>query len=232
MKGNSLAHDIEALRRFWSCPDAIRGARSSRKSEPRAAMTQIPGDNQDVDPTIKERFAANYLYAKKALGLSDEAALKFARTEAMRDRFFWEAYRLPHNRSLRLLYGVPPTIVVALLLLGFVVETRWYFYAPALIATALWANARKWSSFWVPLLWWFRPLIPRTEGTPGDLDPTDWRTYFFLPPGHGRANLPMMVMACHEDVRCFGFRYLATATLSIHVLYLGLFGGLAYFAWR
>jgi len=191
-------------------------------------MTNQP----EQDPSAKQAFAASFLYATEKLHLSEEEAVNFARTEAMRNRFFFEAFRLPHNLSLKLLYLVPKLVFAIFVLMGFLSRTNWWFYAPALVALALWVNSRKWSSFWLPILYWIKPHIKTPVVAENDIDPTDWRSYFFLPHPHGRANIAQMVNACYEEITLFGSRLLVRSILSVHILYLGTFSVLAYFAWR
>lgn len=187
---------------------------------------------QEQDPSAKQRFAAIYLYAKEKLSLPEEEAVKFARTEAMRDRFFFEAFRLQHNLSLKLLYLLPKLLFVIILVIGVLSKTNWWFFAPALVSLSFWVNARKWSSFWTPILYWFKRYITKPVVAENDLDPTDWRSYLFLPYPHGRANISQMINACYEEVRHFGFRLMIRSVLGVHVLYLGAFTILAYFAWK
>jgi len=187
---------------------------------------------QETDPTVQQRFATSYLYAKEKLLLSKEEAENFARTEMLRDRFFWEAFRLPHNVSLRLLYFIPALVLLFLAVVGLMLKTNWWFYAPALVLLALWANSRKWSSFWIPILYCFKPFVKEIKVAENDLNPSDWKSYFFLPHPHGRANVKMMTNACYDEVCHFGPRVLIRSLLGTHGLFLGVFAILAYLSWR
>ncbi|MEW6456934.1 MAG: hypothetical protein AB1410_09525 [Acidobacteriota bacterium] len=185
----------------------------------------------DQDPTVKWRLAAAYLYAKEKLKLSEEEARNFARTSALRDRFFFEAFRLRHNVGIELIYYVPVLILLIFLGLGFIIKTNWWLYSIGLLFLALWVNARKWSSFWTPFLYWFKPFVVRPVIAEGDLDPTDWRSYYFLPYPHGRANLKQLINACYEEVQESGIGFLARSILYPHAILLGAFLIISYYAW-
>lgn len=189
-------------------------------------------NQQEQDPSAKEAFAASYLYAKEKLSLPEDEAVLFARTEAMRNRFFLEATQLRHNVSVRLLYFIPILLFLVFLIIGLASKTNWWFYIPALMTLAIWANTRKWVSFWIPLLYWIKPFVKKPIVAQNDIDPTDWRSYFSLPYPHGRANISQMINACVEEVHFFGTRLIIRSVVSTHIFYLGAFTVLAYFAWR
>ncbi len=190
------------------------------------------GTQYEQDPTVNHRFVATYLYAKDKLGLPEEEAVNLARTEIKRDRFFFEAFRLRHNLPLRLVYFLPQLIFIIFLLTGFLFKTHWWFYGPALLLLLIWMNSRKWSSFWTPILYWLKPYIKKPVVAKNGLDPTDWRSYFFIPYPQGEANISQMVNACYEEVSLFGNRVLFRSVVVPHLLYLGGFFMLAYFAWK
>jgi hypothetical protein len=187
---------------------------------------------QETDPTEQQRFATSYVYATKKLHLSKQEAENFARTEMLRDRFFGEAFRLPHNLSLRLLYFIPTLLLLFLVIVGLMLKTNWWFYGPALVPLALWRNSRKWSSFWIPILYWFKPFVKEIKVAENDLNPGDWKSYYFLPHPHGRANVKMMINASYEEVCHFGPGVLVRSLFGTHGLFLSVFAILAYFAWR
>lgn len=186
----------------------------------------------EQDPTRAIAIAAAYLYAKEKLCLSEEQAKNFARTDLLRNKFFFEAFRLSHNYSVKFLYLVPILLFILFLILGFMLRTNWWFYAPALLFLSFWVNGRKWSNFWTPILYWFKPYLDKSQVAENDIDPTDWKSYFFLPYPHGRANIKQMVNACFEEVQIFGHRYILRSLFGSHIIKVGAFAILAYIAWK
>lgn len=172
------------------------------------------------------------MYARDKLLLPEEEARNFARTHLIRNRFFFEAFRLRHNLSLKALYLLPKLLFLTVLVIGLAVKTNWWFFAPALLVLALWVNCRKWSPFWIPFLYWFKPYLKNSVVAQDDIDPSDWRSYFFFPYPHGRANISQMINACDEEVRIFGFPIIIRSILYSHVIYLSGFSILVYFAWK
>jgi hypothetical protein len=185
----------------------------------------------ETDPSVELSLTTAYLFGK-GKGLSEEDARSFARAEVMRDRFFSEAFRSPHNVSLKLLYFVPFFAFTSLAIIGVILETNWWFYTPALVLAVLWTTFRKRSTFWIPILYWLKPLVREIDVADDDLDPYDWRSYFFLPYPHGRANVKMMVNSCYEEVCIYGKGILIRSMLLPHILFLAGFAILAYFSWR
>jgi hypothetical protein len=166
------------------------------------------------------------------LHLSEDEARKFALDDAMRDKFFFEAFQLPHNTSLKILYFFPILLFFILLVIGFFLKTNWWFYVPALFFLLLWVNFRQRSTFGTPILYWFKSFIEEQKVAEGDLNPSDWRSYFSLPYPQGRADINMMINACYEEVHFFGFRVVIRSLLMPHLFCLSAFSFLAYFAWR
>jgi hypothetical protein len=185
----------------------------------------------EQDPSADTSLLAMYLYFKEKLHLPEEEARRLAREDALLDKFFFEAYRLPHNLSLRLIYSLPIVIVVIFIVLGLIIKTNWWFYSPGLLLLLFWSSSRKRITFWIPLLYWFNPIgnVPISKD---DIDPSDWRSYYFLPYPCGRGNINQMIRASHEQVNLFGNRILVRSLLGTHIFFLGLFCILSFFAWH
>lgn len=184
------------------------------------------------DPAEKESLLTYYLYAKEKLNMPEDEARKFACDQTMRARFFFEAFRLPQNISLKILYFIPKLLFFILLLIGFILKTNWWFYTPALFFLLFWVYDRKRGAFWIPLLYWLKPFLEDRAITESDKNPTDWRSYFLLPYPQGRANIKQMINSTYELVQLFGHRILVRSFFSSHILFLGGFTVLAYLAWR
>ncbi len=181
--------------------------------------------------TPRVGFATYYVFAKEKLGLSEEEAWNYARMEYKRNEFFFETCRNAGNMTVRILYSIPLLVLVTCLAIGFVRTTRWLFYLPAVVALFFWANQRKWPSFWVPILYWFKPLSKGTNENTDEIELLDWRSYFRQPSRFRKATLHMMIKACYGCAQPFPAGVICR-TLVFHLLYWGIFAVLSRFAWK
>jgi hypothetical protein len=185
-------------------------------------------DNNSIvfnSKSSKVAYLANYLFATKELGMSEESAKGYARTEFMRDKFFYEAFRQPQNISIKFLYYIPVLVFISLFLIGFLMNPKWIFYGPALFFILLWVISRKWSTFWIPYLYFLNPLVNYEKDNLGF--ETDWRSYFV----NGKATITMMINACHDSTQPLPTRTILRS-MFIQSLCWIIFLVLTIFAWK
>ncbi len=172
------------------------------------------------DKTRKEMFAACYVKAKR-LGMSEEEAGDYAansvRRECMREQLFRDAPL--QNKSIKFLFMIPLIVFLVLIFLGFILKTNWLFYAPAILLMFLWVLMRWRSAFWAPILYWFAES--------GE-DMTNWIEYF----KSGKVNIKILINACYDFAQHSPMRVIMGGFAIYHLLFWGIFGLLAYLAWR